>query len=70
MDTNYVKKQKLCPFMSTGKDKVYCTSECAFVAEHYDADSKKLIGITCGAFSFEDTLESINQKLEILLETR
>ena len=70
MSIEYIKKKKLCPFMSDSQNKVYCTSECAFVTEHFDADTDTLIGITCGMFSFEDTLENINQKLEILVDTR
>lgn len=70
MSIEYIQKKKLCPLMSDYNNKVYCTTECAFVSEHYDTNTNEFIGVTCGMFSFERTLESIDEKLDVLLSTR
>ena len=67
MTIDYIKKKKLCPFMSDSQGKVYCTPECGFASEHYwENEPEKLLGITCGLYDGIDKLDIISEKLELI----
>ena len=69
MTIEYIQKKKLCPFMSDGREKVYCSPECGFVIENYSAtDQRDLIGLTCGLFSTDEKLDAILEKMELLID--
>ena len=57
----FIRKKKLCPFMSDSKDKVYCTEECAIVHTYHDPDTHQLIGVSCGMSGVDDILEKLEE---------
>lgn len=59
---DWIKQKKLCPFMSDGTSKVYCSPECALVSTYKDPSTGSLIGTVCTLNDHSDIIQAIIEK--------